>query len=105
MRIPFVPVKDGVARETVLSGGSAGKPPFSPNSFDILCTPRDKGMEWIRGMGKGEWLTENGYGPEGPREWIPPCGYCKGGRDAAASLPPRPGADGSRACGCSDSFC
>jgi hypothetical protein len=26
-------------------------------------------------------------------------------RDAAASLPPRPGADGSRVCGCTPSFC
>ena len=32
-------------------------------------------------------------------------GSARGGRDAAASLPPRPGADGSRVFSCSGSFC
>jgi len=40
-------------------------------------------------MGIGEWVGE----------WSPPCGCCKGGRNAAASWPPRYGADGSRFCG------
>lgn len=37
---------------------------------------------------KGEWDKGNGL-----REWIPPCGYCKGRRDAAASRPPRLGSN------------
>ena len=51
-------------------------------------------------MGEGiiRMVKGNGIG-----EWSPPCqGDC---RNAAASLPPRSGADGSRVCGCTPSFC
>lgn len=34
----------------------------------------------------------NGIAGNGLSEWIPPCGYCKGRRDAAACWPPRLGA-------------
>src|SRR6266550_7596452 len=51
--------------------------------------------EWNKGMGKGK-----GKGMDSAL-WVVQ-GDC---RNAAASLPPRCGADGSRVCGCTPSFC
>src|SRR5437899_1677120 len=43
---------------------------------------------------------------EGLRNGFRPVGSARGDcRNAAASLPPRSGADGSRVCGCTPSFC
>src|SRR5215472_9443868 len=63
--------------------------------------------KWKGNGGKAGMDNGHGQGAEGPREWIPPCGYRKGmgSRNAAASLPARSGADGSRVCGCAPSLC
>src|SRR5437868_12682021 len=104
MRVPFVPVKDGVACGTVLSGSGAGKAPCSANLFEILDTPR-------QGNGVGEG---NGLERMAKEEWVK--GEANGLRpvviekemelrDAAACWPPHPAADGSRVCRCCSSSC
>src|SRR5437879_3155372 len=50
--------------------------------------------KWVRG-GKGKGMDSALWLSKGKRNR----------RVAAASLPPRPGADGSRVCSCSGSFC
>src|ERR1700746_2667945 len=49
--------------------------------------------EWNKGMGRAKGMDS--------ALWVMQ-GDC---RNAAASLPPRSGADGSRVCGCTSSFC
>jgi hypothetical protein len=53
-------------------------------------------IQWIRGMAKGRRVKEMDSAL-----WVMQ-GNC---RNAAASLPPRSGADGSRVCCCSVSLC
>src|SRR5580700_5283496 len=56
---------------------------------------------------EGTWTTEMGEWLKG--EWVKgmvsALWVMRGRPDAAASLPPRPGADGSRVCVCFGSFC
>ena len=53
-------------------------------------------------MANGKWVRGGrGKGMESALSWF----KGKKTRNAAASLPPRFGADGSRVCGCSGSFC
>jgi len=60
-------------------------------------------QEWIKEMRKGNGL--GGGRAKGMDSALLLSKRKRNRPDAAASLPPRPGADGSRVCGCSGSFC
>ena len=58
-------------------------------------------QEWIKEMANGKWVRGGRDQGMDSALWVVQ-GDC---RNAAASLPPHPGADGSRVCVCFGSFC